>query len=105
MSADDDFVEDVVCHDSNIKEKEMKLFDLKGAGEILLIRQNGKLNAIGSKCTHYDAPLEDSALGNGRVVCQWHGACFDIATGDIEDFPGMYTSGKAKLKILILTKM
>ncbi|KAF2894367.1 hypothetical protein ILUMI_11808 [Ignelater luminosus] len=40
-------------------------------------------------CTHYGAPLEQSALGDGRLVCQWHGACFDIATGDIEDFPGL----------------
>lgn len=90
MPVEDDFVEDVVCQDSDIKEKEMKLFDLKGEGDILLIRQNGKLNALGSKCTHYSAPLENSALGDGRIVCQWHGACFNIANGDIEDFPGTY---------------
>ncbi|KAF2894365.1 hypothetical protein ILUMI_11806, partial [Ignelater luminosus] len=89
MAAEDDFVEDVVCQDSDIKEKEMKILDLKGEGDILLIRQNGKLNAIGTKCSHYGAPLENSALGDGRVVCQWHGACFNLANGDIEDFPGL----------------
>ena len=26
---------------------------------------------------------------NGRVRCPWHGACFNIKTGDIEDFPGL----------------
>lgn len=25
----------------------------------------------------------------GRVRCPWHGACFNISNGDIEDFPGM----------------
>lgn len=28
------------------------------------------------------------ALNGTRVRCPWHGACFNIATGDIEDYPG-----------------
>jgi apoptosis-inducing factor 3 len=23
------------------------------------------------------------------VRCPWHGACFNVKTGDIEDFPGL----------------
>lgn len=26
---------------------------------------------------------------DGRVVCPWHGACFNVCTGDIEDAPGL----------------
>ena len=29
------------------------------------------------------------SLQNGRIKCQWHGACFNAATGDIEDMPGL----------------
>lgn len=86
---DDVYVEDVVCQDGDIKENEMKSFELGDAGKVLLVRQNGKLSAIGSKCTHYGAPLETGALGEGRIRCPWHGACFNIANGDIEDFPGL----------------
>lgn len=83
----DEYVEDVVCKVSDLNENEPKVFSLD-EGKVLVIKQNGKINAIGNKCTHYGAPLVSSALGDGRLRCQWHGACFNIATGDIEDFPG-----------------
>ena len=60
-----------------------------GGTKVLLIKQNGVFSAIGSKCTHYAAPLVKGCLGQGRVRCPWHGACFNIKTGDIEDFPGL----------------
>ncbi|XP_018334359.1 apoptosis-inducing factor 3 isoform X4 [Agrilus planipennis] len=84
----EEYVEDVVCKTTDLVENEPKVFDLKD-GKVLLIKQNGQINALGTKCTHYGAPLEKSAVGDGRLRCQWHGACFNITTGDIEDFPGM----------------
>ncbi|XP_055694842.1 apoptosis-inducing factor 3-like isoform X2 [Lutzomyia longipalpis] len=84
-----DYVEGIVCAEGDIGENEMKQFDLTDAGKVLLVRQNGKLSALGTKCTHYGAPLSSGALSNGRVRCQWHGACFNLTTGDIEDFPGL----------------
>ncbi|KAI4454341.1 apoptosis-inducing factor 1 [Holotrichia oblita] len=86
--SDENYVEGIVCKTDEIRENEMKSLDL-GEGKILLVKQNGKLSAIGAKCTHYGAPLSTGALGNGRVRCPWHGACFNITTGDIEDFPGL----------------
>ncbi|KAJ8926295.1 hypothetical protein NQ314_021354 [Rhamnusium bicolor] len=82
----EDYVEDVVCQISDLNENELKTFDLD-EGKVLLVKQNGKINALGTKCTHYGAPLVNSAIGDGRLRCQWHGACFSLATGDIEDFP------------------
>lgn len=67
----------------------MKTFKLGDDGEVLLVKQNGKLTAIGTKCSHFNAPLITGALGEGRVRCPWHGACFNVETGDIEDFPGL----------------
>lgn len=67
----------------------MKLLPLGEDGKILLIKQKGELHALGTKCTHYGALLNTGALGDGRVRCPWHGACFNIKTGDIEDYPGL----------------
>ena len=66
----------------------MKEVDL-GQGKALLVYQDGEYSAIGHKCTHFGAPLAKGYLGNGRVRCPWHGACFNVKTGDIEDFPGL----------------
>ena len=83
----EEFIEDVVCQESDLGENEMKNFNL-GGSKVLVVKQNGKISALGTKCTHYGALLSTGALGDGRIRCPWHGACFNIATGDIEDFPG-----------------
>lgn len=82
------YVESVVCKVDDLKDNEMKVFEIGEDGKILLVKQNGQFNAVGTKCTHYGAPLVNGALGDGRVRCPWHGACFNLKTGDIEDFPG-----------------
>lgn len=60
-----------------------------GESKALLVHQNGQFSAIGHKCTHYGAPLVNGYLGSGRVRCPWHGACFNVQSGDIEEFPGL----------------
>ena len=45
--------------------------------------------AVGAKCTHYGAPLQTGALCDERVTCPWHGACFNVHSGDIEEAPAL----------------
>lgn len=79
-----------MCKQEDINENEMKVLPLGDDGKkILLVKQKGELHAIGTKCTHYGALLHTGALTEGRVRCPWHGACFNIKTGDIEDYPGL----------------
>ena len=40
-------------------------------------------------CGPSPALLPLGVLSRGRVRCPWHGACFNIGTGDLEDFPGL----------------
>lgn len=76
------------------KSGSMKAFTFAGEGddkvEILLTNIGGKLNALSPKCTHYGAPLANGVLtGKGKIICPWHGACFDGSSGDIEDSPAL----------------
>ncbi|KAK2756081.1 hypothetical protein FQN54_005488 [Arachnomyces sp. PD_36] len=57
-------------------------------GKVLLVMLDGKVNAINANCTHYGAPLKNGVLGtDGSLTCPWHGACFSVHTGDVEDAP------------------
>ncbi|PHH76193.1 hypothetical protein CDD82_4104 [Ophiocordyceps australis] len=58
--------------------------------KVLLVNTGGKVQALGSKCTHYGAPLVKGVLTrSGRLTCPWHGACFNAKTGDVEDAPAL----------------
>ncbi|KAG5682222.1 hypothetical protein PVAND_011588 [Polypedilum vanderplanki] len=85
----EDFIEESICDINDIAENEMKEFVIDNDKKILLVKQEGRIHAIGSECSHYGAPLVMGSLGEGRIRCPWHGACFNIETGDIEDFPGL----------------
>ncbi|NXR72193.1 AIFM3 factor, partial [Pycnonotus jocosus] len=54
---------------------------------VLLVRNKKEFCALGSKCPHYGAPLSKGVLRGERLRCPWHGACFNIRTGDIEEYP------------------
>ena len=43
--------------------------------------------------------ISPSYLGEGRVRCPWHGACFNVTTGDIEDYPGIDSLARYTVKI------
>ncbi len=38
----------------------------------------------------YVAPLKLGVLTpDGRLTCAWHGACFNVSSGDVEDAPAL----------------
>lgn len=80
--------ETVVCRVSDMNDGEMREFQI-GERTALLVKDKGQYYAMGNRCTHYGAPLSKGVYCQGRVRCPWHGACFNVTTGDIEDFPGL----------------
>ncbi|KAF3841004.1 hypothetical protein F7725_006866 [Dissostichus mawsoni] len=85
---------EVVCLESDLKDGQMMEVEV-GDHSVLLTRSEGRYSAIGHQCTHYGAPL---SKGN-TVRCPWHGACFNIHTGDLEEYPGMDCLPCHKVKI------
>jgi len=57
---------------------------------VLLVRTAaGRFRAMGTQCPHYNLPLHKGVVAGERVMCYAHAACFDSATGDIEDGPSL----------------
>ncbi|KAF4596366.1 hypothetical protein EYR38_007746 [Pleurotus pulmonarius] len=76
-----------VLNESELKDGEMKQVAFED-GQVLVSRIGDEIHATSAFCTHYGAPLAKGVLtSDGRVVCPWHGACFNVCNGDIEDAP------------------
>ena len=84
---------DVVCKYDELKVGEIREVKVNSGGKdrtcILVKEPSGKIRALSGKCTHFGAPLAKGSYCDGKIRCPWHGACFNAATGDIEDFPGL----------------
>lgn len=64
---------------ASLGKGEKKEVELEGIedGKVLLCNVGGKVSAVGSKCTHYGAPLVKGVLtSDGRITCPWHGGEF-----------------------------
>uniref|UniRef100_A0A1A9Z0E4 Rieske domain-containing protein n=1 Tax=Glossina pallidipes TaxID=7398 RepID=A0A1A9Z0E4_GLOPL len=88
-----------VCHAMDVREHEMREFDFMKGKKVLIAKQRGRIHALGSLCPHANAPLAKGVLGEGRIRCPWHGACFNLETGDIEDFPGINSLPRYKVDV------
>ena len=49
--------------------------------KIALFNVDGTCYAIADTCTHSGGPLSEGSLEGSTVSCPWHGAGFDVCTG------------------------
>lgn len=93
----DPLIERKLCNSADLPDDSMKEIEIdvsQEAGEskttkVLLIKQKNRFYCLAPRCTHYSVPLVNGVVHKNRLRCFAHGACFDIRTGDIEDYPGV----------------
>ena len=56
---------------------------------LLLTRVAGTTVALADRCGHRGAPLSDGDRDGDCVVCPWHGARYDLVTGDVLSGPAV----------------
>jgi 3-phenylpropionate/trans-cinnamate dioxygenase ferredoxin subunit len=61
-----------------------ELYPLEVDGEpICLARIEDTIYAFTDNCTHISGPLNEGELQGCVITCPWHGAQFDITTGQV----------------------
>lgn len=60
---------------------------------VALVNHRGSFSAVDDGCTHAAGPLGEGRLGRDRagtdclLECPWHGAVFDVRTGEVRRGP------------------
>jgi len=71
---------------NNIAEGEIKSFEIEGE-VIAIAKVNNRIYAFVDSCSHMDFPLSDGSLEGEIITCAYHGAQFNIATGEVLSMP------------------
>jgi nitrite reductase/ring-hydroxylating ferredoxin subunit len=79
-----DFVK--VAETGEIAPGEGKAVDV-GERRIAIFNIDGDYHAIDDTCTHRGGPLSDGMVVGTEVTCPWHGAVFDVTTGNVLGLP------------------
>ncbi|HEX9900279.1 MAG TPA: non-heme iron oxygenase ferredoxin subunit [Candidatus Methylomirabilis sp.] len=66
---------------------------------IALFNVGGSYHAVDDTCTHRGGPLSEGQVDGNVVTCPWHGAKFNIATGDVLGPPAR--AGVASFRIRV----
>ena len=61
---------------------------MAGERAILLIRRGDSVAALTHECPHLGLPLSKGVVQGNMLICAFHHACFDIATGQQAEPPG-----------------
>ena len=76
----------VVADEAEVGEREPVVVDAAGT-PVLLVRSNGRIDAIANRCGHAGGPLDEGELEDGCVVCPWHQSMFRLQDGGVVHGP------------------
>ena len=77
---------------------EGKLVDAAGK-KIALFNVDGTFYAIDETCTHRGGPLSEGMLMGIEVTCPWHGAVFDVRTGNVLAPPALQDVARYNVRV------
>ena len=76
----------VVAHLDDLPENQPMPFELDDEA-LVLVRQGERVYAFQDLCSHMEYPLHDGHIEGNVITCAYHGAKFDLETGDVLALP------------------
>jgi 3-phenylpropionate/trans-cinnamate dioxygenase ferredoxin component len=83
---------------NEIAPGQARLVIVKG-GEIVLFNIEGEFFALQNACTHEEGPLAEGEVSGHEVTCPWHGARFDIRTGEALTPPAYEAAARYNVRV------
>jgi nitrite reductase (NADH) small subunit len=71
-----------IAKTSEIALGQGKLVEVNGK-KIAVFNVEDAFYVIDDSCTHRGGPLSEGALEGKKVTCPWHGATYDLTTGEV----------------------
>ena len=71
---------------SDVPEDEAREYTV-GGREIVLCNVEGEIYALQGMCSHEELPLDGGEVDGSTLICNWHGATYDICTGRATGLP------------------
>jgi nitrite reductase/ring-hydroxylating ferredoxin subunit len=78
-----------VATTSQIKEGELLAVKVENQ-KVILTKIDDKIYAVENKCPHLGMPLAKGKVCDRAVTCPWHGASFDLTTGENVKWVGSF---------------
>ena len=70
-----------------------------GNKRIALFNVDGQYHAIDDECTHAGGSLSEGTIEGTVVTCPWHGATFDVKTGEVLSAPAFDKVSSYKVEV------
>jgi nitrite reductase/ring-hydroxylating ferredoxin subunit len=75
-----------------------RLIEVSGK-EIALFNVAGTFHAIDNTCTHVGGPLCEGEIDGAEVTCPWHGAVFDVTSGQVLGPPAAESVARYNVRV------
>ena len=75
-----------VCEYNKLADGGMRTISSK-YGNIVVVREGENVYALKNECTHEEFPLSEGWIEDGCIHCAFHGAKFDLKTGEALSLP------------------
>ena len=62
---------------------------MAGMDPVVLANVDGAIYAVLDRCSHENLPLSDGEMEGTNLVCQYHGARFDVTSGAPRGLPAV----------------
>ncbi len=100
MATDGDVVTVQACKVGELAEGRVKVVKAEGV-EAIIIRSGDTYHACERYCSHEKFPLEFGRLRDAKTLtCTYHGAEFDLVTGEVKKLPAFKGIAIYKVRIV-----